>query len=421
MVPAWALSVAACSPARSIEQPKANVEPVPTGAHKAAPPSQPLPPDIDMDIDTRSPLFSIDYCSEAGRSSGFAIDADGDRIVIGAPYTNGPERYEAFACVGRLNETSVEWEGPPLEARSDDERWRFLYASAVSIHGDTVVVGNMGGDGGDGPLQVFERRGSAWSRVQLVSSPRPEAADASQSFGGAVTLHGDIMYVSAEDAETADRGGVVDVFSRQRGTWHHVASVAPPDAGTYGFGAALRSRGGLMVIGASGRAYLYEGVPTASLQFRTRLDAPVPPSPHSTFAESIAVSDTTIALGDRGAAAGDLDVAGVVHVYTRGEGGHWTHCNTLHSPSPVAGGGFGEGLELAGDALIVGEPGAAGGRGAAWVFAHPCTDPRPTSRLVAPADAPISGFGATILTVAGRILVAAPGSQKVYAFPAQGA
>lgn len=121
-------------------------------------------------------------CEAGGGAFGDAIASDGDRVIIGAPLHDGEG--EPAACVGLLGDDGVAWEGA-LRPRPGD-RFPEHYASAVALRGSIAVVGQLGGDSGDGPVHVFERRAArAWRGTARASSSESRARPGTKDGRGA--------------------------------------------------------------------------------------------------------------------------------------------------------------------------------------------------------------------------------------------
>ena len=99
---------------------------------------------------------------------------------------------------------------------------------------------------------------------------------------------------------------------------------------------------------------------------------------HDSFGYSVAVSDTTLAIGAPGeifyrsstctvnVTSDDCDRAGSAYVFTR-TGSTWASPQTIQAPNAGAHDGFGHAIALSGNTLAVGAPGE-GGSGAVFVF-----------------------------------------------------
>lgn len=92
----------------------------------------------------------------------------------------------------------------------------------------------------------------------------------------------------------------------------------------------------------------------------------VAPSEH--FGWSVAAGDGVLAVGAPGADVDGVAGAGAVEVYLLDEHGVWRSRQRLVAPTPAYSGAFGDLVRLDGERLVVGAPGEAADRGAAYVF-----------------------------------------------------
>jgi hypothetical protein len=132
---------------------------------------------------------------------GFAIDRDGDTLVIGAPqhYTNSlPGSFYVFTRdpAGQWTEQQrVMSDFQPGEAEFGD-----LFGSAVALQGDTLLVGapfvESGGVMTVGSVYVFTRDATGdWTSQQTIA-PVDQSV---QSFGEHIALAGDVAVISSFD------------------------------------------------------------------------------------------------------------------------------------------------------------------------------------------------------------------------------
>ena len=150
------------------------------------------------------------------------------------------------------------------------------FGVAIAISGDTLVVGAPGerslateinGDESDnggpstGAAYVFVRSGSTWIQQAYLKASNAEATD---HFGGSVTISGDTIAVGASsenggvpgvNVDEADnsksRAGAVYVFVRNGSTWSQQAYVkaSNPDVDDF-FGEAVALDGDRLLVGA---------------------------------------------------------------------------------------------------------------------------------------------------------------------------
>ena len=163
---------------------------------------------------------------------------------------------------------------------------RDSFGTAVSIDGDTLVVGAMGeasssqGVGADqqndsaensGAVYVFTRTNGLWSQQAYLKASNAEAND---QFGFSVSVDGDILAVGArgerssaqginqdESDNTADGSGAVYVFVRINNQWVQQAYLKASNTGTFDeFGYSVSVSGTSIAVGAIGEASSARGV-----------------------------------------------------------------------------------------------------------------------------------------------------------------
>ncbi|MBK8430763.1 MAG: FG-GAP repeat protein [Chloroflexi bacterium] len=197
---------------------------------------------------------------------GHAVAVNGHTAIIGVPKDadNGAESGSAYIFVG----DGANWT-EQAKLTANDAAEGDLFGLAVSISGETAVVGAYGDDddGVDsGSAYVFVRSGTNWSQQAKLT-----ASDAivQQTFGTSVAVSGDTAVIGAP---LDDAGGIFSgaayVFVRSGTSWSEqaklTASGASPSAW---FGRAVAISGDKIIVGAiledtdsphsSGAAYLF--------------------------------------------------------------------------------------------------------------------------------------------------------------------
>ncbi len=151
-----------------------------------------------------------------------------------------------------------------------------LFGSALSMSGDTLVVGAFGEDSSatgvdgiqtnnsasnSGAVYVFTRNGGAWTQQAYLKASNTGAAD---FFGSALALDGDTLAVGATDEDSsaigvngdqtnnsASNSGAVYVFTRSGGVWMQQAYLkASNTGGNDSFGGTLALSGDTLAVGA---------------------------------------------------------------------------------------------------------------------------------------------------------------------------
>ena len=169
--------------------------------------------------------------TDAGDQFGSAVAIDGDTLVVGAT----GEDSAATTVDGDQDDDSSSFAGAAYVFTRTDGVWSqraYLKSSpvagvlgvAVSISGDTIAVGALGGIGGKGSVWIFRRNGASWA---LEASPPPpgDTVDlelANSEFGTSVAVWGDTLSVGAPLGFNSICGctwGSVHVYTRTGTTW----------------------------------------------------------------------------------------------------------------------------------------------------------------------------------------------------------
>jgi hypothetical protein len=143
----------------------------------------------------------------------------------------------------------------------------------VAISGDTAVVGAYGDDDlglSSGSAYVFVRTGTVWTEQAKLNANDGAAGDL---FGGAVSVHGDTAVVGAPyDEDFGFRSGSAYVFRRTGSTWSQEAKLVAGDGATEDiFGFSLAIDGDSVIVGADFKDGVSEHTGAAYVFTRTGL------------------------------------------------------------------------------------------------------------------------------------------------------
>lgn len=288
------------------------------------------------------------------------------------------------------------------------------FGTDVAISGDTLVVGAPGEDSiatgvnGDqtdntaqnsGAVYVFTRTAGVWSQQAYLkaSNTHLNTTEDLGGFGSAVALSDNTLVVGAEGEASAATGvngdqhnraaedsGAVYVFARTAGVWSQQAylKASNTDAGDF-FGTSVALSGDTIVVGAtwedsaatgvdgdqanndstsSGAAYVFTR--NGSTWSQQAYLKPSNTDRGDWFGWFVAIDGDTLAVSARresSAAVGlngddDDDTAfgaGAVYVFTR-TANEWSQQAYVKASDTAAGDGFGLGLALSEDVLVVG-------------------------------------------------------------------
>jgi PKD repeat protein len=283
---------------------------------------------------------------------GTAVATDGFVAVVGAPFHDLGGDDAGAAFVYRLE--GGEWiEDGRLVAADAAAGAAFGSSAAVS---DNVIVVGAPWAGGEGAAYVFQRDGGRWLETARIEAPAGAEGDA---FGWAVALDDGLLVVGAprtDDGPTID-SGAAHVYARSGDSWIH-ESVLLPSAPV-----------------ASGR-----------------------------FGWSVATTGETIAVGATRSGA-TAPAAGSVTVFTNTGG--WSEEQVLVGSDTATGDRFGSSVDVGGDVLVVGAPGA-GGSGAGYVFQRSDGSWLEGARLTPATGSPGDDCGLDVALLEGAVALGSP-------------
>jgi hypothetical protein len=235
--------------------------------------------------------------SNTDESDGFGITVSisGDSLVIGAVHessgatgVNGNQDDNSTVISGAayvfVRRDGVWSQQAYLKASNPDERDRF--GSAISISGDTIVVGASDEDSSRtgingfqddnsadnaGATYVFIRTGATWSQQAYLKSSNTKGFD---RFGISLSLSGNTLVVGASGEasnatgidgnhtdDSASNSGAAYVFVRNGSDWSQKAYLKASNTGTGDlFGGSVSLFGDTFVVGASGEDSIDIGV-----------------------------------------------------------------------------------------------------------------------------------------------------------------
>jgi hypothetical protein len=191
-----------------------------------------------------------------GDRFGEAVAISGNTIVVGAVLHNplGTTLLNEGAAYVFIR-TGLTWSQQAKLTASDPQDFNF-FGQAVAIDGDTIVTGAIRSNGNVriGSAYVFTRTGNVWSQ-QAKLTANDEAYE--NQFGYAVSLSGDTAIVGAFGAKIGDANyaGAAYVFTRSNNTWSQEAKLtanAADIAPNIAFGGAVSLKSDTLAVGAYG-------------------------------------------------------------------------------------------------------------------------------------------------------------------------
>lgn len=366
------------------------------------------------------------FGATASRSTyGSSVAIDGPRALVGDP---GAAAGSGSVFTLTLDESAGTWEsGPVLNATPSSTTAGFgrevaIAAGTALIGAETERVGNLDDAGA---AYVFALTQSTWSQVARFTAPSPTAGG---RFGRKVAISGlqpstpDRMLIASNENSGTGR---VYAYRRSASTWEPSFTLNPPVAqATQEFGTAISLDGDVAVIGArrfdlggvdAGVVYGLDfnasftaatsvqlGDPQAQAEalagFSVAVDREGPTAlvgapltdidgnvdqgavlmsigngvqafaplqrvfalgqgqTLALFGRSIASDADTLMVGAPGEAIGGAQFAGAVYVYRRQSNGNYLLETRLPNPQGIAGDFFGEAVAVRGDLALIGAP-----------------------------------------------------------------
>jgi len=202
-----------------------------------------------------------------------ALSADGNTLAAGSPVAFAPGTTSVYTRAG----TTWSWQATLAGAGLAGDS--FGVAASLSGDGNTLAVGAPGESAGAGAAYLLTRSGTSWAQqARLV----PVVAEANDSFGGALALSSDGLWLAVgatgEDGGSggvggnpADNGaagaGAAYVFQGTAGAWAQTAYVKasnPEAVDGFGHSLGLGTGGAPLIVGARSEDGDATGVVTGS-------------------------------------------------------------------------------------------------------------------------------------------------------------
>ncbi len=315
---------------------------------------------------------------------GASIAASGNTVVVGAPsYYEGSNPGAAYVFV----KPASGWQNMTETAKltPSDGMPSELFGQSVAISGDTIVVGGEQSF----EVYVFVKPAGGWK--DMTETAKLTASDGVKDdyFGSAVSIDGDTVVVGAY--EHAQANGAAYVFVKPGGGWTDMTQTAELTSSNDKkgfFGYSLAIAGDTIVVGAiaqeggfhlgPGAAYVF--VKPAGGWASMTQSAELIASDRERgdeFGASVAINGSTIVVGAPLAHVRGKDPGhGVSYIFTKSLGGQKLLTQTAElSWGNTFEEAFGLSNSISGNVIVAGVPsvqiGSVGGQGAAAVFFEP--------------------------------------------------
>ncbi len=284
---------------------------------------------------------------------GDAVSIDGDTAIIGAYRDDdrGSGSGSAYVFERAFGAWTQKAKFTARDGTNND-----LFGNAVSIDGDTAIVGAYQNDNNNGnesgSAYVFERAFGVWTQKAKLTASDGRPVD---RFGISVSISGDTAIVGAfYNDDLATNAGAAYVFEKVGGVWTEIAKLTASD-GVSGdlFGNSVSIDGNTAIIGAFGddgyigSAYMFEKVDGEWTEV-----AKLTTTSGEQFGSSVSVSGKTAIVGASGDDFFGTD-SGSAYVFEK-MGGVWARRAWLLAPDGATDDYFGNSVSLSGDTAIVG-------------------------------------------------------------------
>jgi len=332
---------------------------------------------------------------------GYSVSINGDTVVVGASSKNS-NAGASYVFTRSGTSWSQQAKLTASDAASND-----LFGIAVSISGDTVVVGAYYKNLGTGAAYVFTRSGTSWSQQAKLTSSEAASYD---FFGAAVSISSDTAVVGAYYKSSGT--GAAYVFTRSGTSWSQQAKLTASDSATGNyFGSAVSISGGTAIVGAylnnsnTGAAYIFTRSGTSWSQQAKLIASDGAPGDH--FGNSVSISGDTAVVG----ANLKNSNMGAAYVFTR-SGTTWTQQAKLTAIDAVTYGYYGYSVGISGDTVVVSSIYVSGSNGAAYVFIRNGTNWSQQAKLTASDAATNDFFGYSVSISADTAVVGTYGKNS---------
>ena len=315
---------------------------------------------------------------------GISVAISGDTIVVGAYGDDDKGSWSGSAYVFARNQGGADNWGQVTKLTASDGAANDHFGLSVSVSGSTLVVGaRFDDDNGtnSGSAYVFVcNQGGIDNWGQLTKLTAGDAA-ADDHFGRAVSISGDTVVVGADgDDDNGDSSGSAYVFARNQGgadNWGQVAKLTASDGALHDvFGASVSISSDTVVVGAggdddngdsSGSAYVFArnqgGIDNwGQVAKLTANDG----ASDDSFGTSVSISSDTVVVG----ADADDDYTGSAYVFVRNQGGadNWGQVAKLTASDGTEGDVFGHSVSISDDTVLAGAYGDNASAGSAYVY-----------------------------------------------------
>lgn len=301
--------------------------------------------------------YSIQEDGAAFDYFGYAVSMDEDRVVVGAPNSDGVKKRTGVVNIFDFDETG--WRNVQRLSAPDSEEYdEFGYS--VSLQGNYIVVGdpftdNQGGNSGS--VYVYELKNYKWHFIQKLI---PDEYYEYDNFGISVGIDADTIVVGANRTEVYGDGAVY-VFKFNGSEWQQVQKLYAQDGtGGENFGVSVSISDNRILIGDdldddlgfnSGSAYIFEYNGNQWIQSKKLL--PSKGETRGKFGNSVHISGNQLIIGSENKTVSEYYGAGSAYIFEY-NGSSWIESKVLNAQDPHNNDNFGSSVKIINDNVIIG-------------------------------------------------------------------
>jgi hypothetical protein len=339
---------------------------------------------------------------------GSAVAADGDTMVVAAPFDDELATNCGAVFVYTLKDQ--QW-GDPVRLNSPDPVAYGTFGSSVALSDDILVVSAVNQQ----TVYIFKRRDNTWMPAATLPSP---GVNPNKQFGCAVAVSGDFVFigVKGDEERRLDRGAVY-VFKNTDQGWSLHGKLFSDDTVTNEtfmrfFGTALAANDDYLIVGTETSAYY--GPIGAAYIFRRENDSWIREAKlrgndtgvYDSFGCSVSISQNAALVGSW---SGN-NWSGAAYIFRKTADG-WTQEAKLTPGQPVSGGNFGASVWLSKDHAYIGSANNSSwsqeGANTVHIFRKSETAWTEQLKLGIGDNQPDVNFGKSIATTEGWLIVGA--------------
>lgn len=236
---------------------------------------------------------------------GQSLDLEGNTLVVGAGFANTADISDAqFAGAVYVFERAGDTWTRTAKITGDDVSQGDRFGHDVALDGDRLVVGTPYTDLGSdvdqvGAVYVFERSGTGWTQTAKLVPPAPY--EDRHRFGFSVDVDGERILVGVYgDDHRAFSGGTAYVFELTGDGWEQTARLWPSNPSSFNwFGWSTDLEGDTAVVGAplgDPQVYVFELQGTSWVEEAILATE----DPQSSFGWDVALEGDRLIAGDPG-------------------------------------------------------------------------------------------------------------------------